>query len=93
MLSISLARRGKVPYYHIIVRNARSKRDSALEKLGFFNPLLEYNHPEAIKINLERYNYWRSVGAQPTLRVKNVVRAHDKHSVQNSVQTASIAIA
>lgn len=78
MLSISLARRGKVPYYHIIVRNKRSKRDSGMEKLGFFNPLLESNHADAAKVNLDRYNYWCGVGAQPTLRVKNIVRTYLK---------------
>ncbi|MDH5659436.1 MAG: 30S ribosomal protein S16, partial [Gammaproteobacteria bacterium] len=42
MVTIRLARSGakKRPFYHIVVTDSRSRRDSAyIERLGYFNPM------------------------------------------------------
>lgn len=58
--------------YRIVVKEKRSKRDGkAIEVLGRY----EKREKEIIKkINIDRYNYWLSVGAKPTVSVANIVK-------------------
>ena len=78
MVTIRLSRGGakKRPFYHIVVADRRDKRDGRhIERVGFFNPLATPNE-EAFRINRERYDYWLSVGAQPSDRVLQLVKTH-----------------
>jgi len=78
MLTIRLSRGGakKRPFYHIVVADRRSKRDGRhLERVGFFNPLAA-GQEEAFRLNQERYDYWLSVGAQPSERVSKLLKVH-----------------
>jgi len=51
--------------------NSQSKRDGkALEILGSYNP---YQNPAKASIKKDRYNYWLSVGAQPSEAVAQLV--------------------
>ena len=70
--TIRLSRAGtkKRPYYHIIVTNSRSPRDSKfIEKIGTYNPLLNDASEKRLTIDSERAKYWLSVGAQMSDRV------------------------
>ena len=83
MVKIRLSRGGskKRPYYHIIVADQRNKRDGKhLERLGFFNPLSTTADVENFRVDKERYDYWMSVGAQPSERVLKLVKAHTEDS-------------
>lgn len=76
MVVIRLARGGskKRPFYHINVADARSPRDGRfIERLGFFNPIAR-GQEEPLRIDLERVEYWVSKGAQPTDRVKKLLK-------------------
>jgi small subunit ribosomal protein S16 len=86
MLGISLMRMGakKKPFYRIVVKEKRSKRDGKyLENLGTYNPMME---PAEINLKHERIQYWISVGAQPTETVASLI----KH---NPVQTEEEKVA
>jgi len=75
MVKIRLARGGakKRPFYHIVVADARSKRDGRrIERIGFFNPLAR-GQEERLRLDLERVDYWTGVGAQVSERVQNLV--------------------
>ena len=75
MVKIRLARGGakKRPFYHIVVADARSKRDGRrIEKIGFFNPMAK-GQEETLRLDLERVDYWTGVGAQLSQRVENLV--------------------
>jgi small subunit ribosomal protein S16 len=75
MVKIRLARGGakKRPFYHIVVADARSKRDGRrIERIGFFNPLAR-GQEERLRLDLERVDYWTGVGAQLSERVQNLV--------------------
>ena len=77
-LAIRLARGGakKRPYYRIVVTDARNARDGKfLEKLGTYNPLLNKENPDRIKLDTERAAHWLSVGAQPSDRVARFLDA------------------
>ncbi|MBI3386085.1 30S ribosomal protein S16 [Candidatus Gottesmanbacteria bacterium] len=58
--------------YRIIVIEEGKRRDGrAIETLGHFNPRVS---PPHLDVNLERVKYWLSVGAQPTLGVKKILK-------------------
>ena len=72
MTVIRLTRMGrnKKPFYRIVVTDSRKRRDSGrIESIGYFNPVVE---PQVLKIDEERYNYWLSVGAKPSEKVKKL---------------------
>ena len=74
MVKIRLARGGakKKPYYRIVVADVREKRDGKyIERIGFYNPMIQENRFE---IDSERAKYWLSVGAQPTDRVRKLMK-------------------
>lgn len=86
MVTIRLARGGAKarPFFHVVVANSRDKRDgNHIERLGFFNPIATGNE-EGFRIDDERYAYWLSVGAQPSPRVKKLVK-------QNTATAAAAA--
>jgi len=75
MVKIRLSRGGakKRPFYHIVVADARSKRDGRrIERIGFFNPMAK-GQEETLRLDLERVDYWTGVGAQLSQRVANLV--------------------
>lgn len=80
MLAIRLARGGskKRPFYHIVATDSRNARDGRfIENLGFFNPTPRGSEEE-VRIDMDRYNYWVSVGGQASDRVKSLVKQLSK---------------
>jgi small subunit ribosomal protein S16 len=76
MVTIRLARGGSKarPFYHIVVSDSRMKRDGRhIERLGFYNPSAVESE-QTMKLNSARYDYWVSVGAQPSERVLKLVK-------------------
>ena len=74
MLAISLMRMGakKKPFYRVVVKEKRSKRDGAyLENLGTYDPKQD---PAEVNLKHERIQYWISVGAQPTETVQSLIK-------------------
>ena len=77
MVTIRLARHGakKRPFYHLTVADRSAKRDGRfIERVGFFNPLAAGDE-QRVRIDLDRVDYWLSVGAQPSERVQQLVGA------------------
>ena len=75
MVTIRLSRGGvrKKPFYHIVVADHRRARDGKhIERIGFYNPFAGTTET-AVEYDNERYNYWLSVGAKPSERVKKIV--------------------
>ena len=76
MVTIRLARGGskKRPFYHLVVADSRCARDGRyIERLGFFNPVARGNE-ERLSIEQERVTHWISQGAQPSDRVKTLLK-------------------
>ena len=74
MVRIRLARGGakKKPYYRIVIADQRCKRDGRyLERIGFYNPMVNDNRFE---IDAERLKHWLSAGAQPSDRVGKLMK-------------------
>jgi len=75
MVTIRLARHGskKNPFYHITVADRSTSRDGRfVDRVGFYNPIAKGNEEE-LRVNLERVDYWLSVGARPSEVVKKLV--------------------
>jgi small subunit ribosomal protein S16 len=71
-VKIRLARGGakKRPFYSIVVADTRSPRDGRfIEKIGTYNPMVEREHPDRLRLDVERVQHWLSHGALPTERV------------------------
>ncbi len=80
MVVIRLSRSGakKRPFYKLTVADSRRPRDGRfIEHVGFFNPIAR-GQEEALRIDLDRVEYWMGKGAQPTDRVKQLIKHHKK---------------
>ena len=61
-----------------MVTDSRNGRDGRyIERLGFFNPVGK-DDQENLRIDLERIDYWIGQGAQPSDRVKTLIKSQRK---------------
>ena len=83
MVTIRLARHGakKRPFYHLTVADKTAKRDGRfIERVGFFNPLAKGDE-QRLQVDLDRIDYWLSVGAQPSERASQLIGAARREGV------------
>ncbi|MDT0580988.1 MULTISPECIES: 30S ribosomal protein S16 [Alteromonadaceae] len=76
MVTIRLQRGGakKRPFYQVVVADSRRARNGKfIENLGFFNPTAQ-GQAERLRLDLERVEYWVSVGASVSDRVTRLVK-------------------
>jgi small subunit ribosomal protein S16 len=64
------------PFYRICAMDIRKPRDGrVLEELGTYDPLIPETDARAL-LNGERINYWLSVGAQPSDKVRVLIKKY-----------------
>lgn len=71
---IRLARVGarKQPYYRVVViEKDRARNGRSVEVVGTYNPRTS---PASVDLKLERIEYWKGKGAQPSDRVAKLLR-------------------
>jgi small subunit ribosomal protein S16 len=62
------------PVYRLTATDSRSPRDGrVLEELGQYDPT-NANPAAQVKLNIERIQYWLSVGAVPSETVGNLLK-------------------
>jgi small subunit ribosomal protein S16 len=86
MVKIRLSRGGAKgrPFYHIVVADERYARDGrSIERLGFFNPIAA-GKEVPLELNVARANEWIAKGAQPTEKVRSLLK-------QAAKQVAAVA--
>jgi len=69
---IRLARGGskKRPFHKIVVADSRAPRDGRfIEEIGFYNPLVAKDHPEHVRLDVEKAKAWLAKGAEPSERI------------------------
>ncbi len=90
MVRVRLKRTGahKSACYRVVVMDQRSSRDGkAIEELGFYDP-----RSKAEKINLERADYWKSVGADfSETAAKIIERVRSGKSLKDVVRKPSLS--
>ena len=82
MVKIRLSRGGAKgrPFYHIVVADERSARDGRnIERLGFFNPVAA-GKEVPLELNVARANEWIAKGAQPTEKVRSLLKQAAKRA-------------
>ena len=80
MVTIRLSRHGskKRPFYHLTGTDAAAKRDGRfIERIGFFDPLAT-GKAEVLRVDLNRADYWVSVGARPSESVAKLLQTARK---------------
>ena len=80
MLAIRLMRMGakKRPSYRIVIKEKLTKRDGGyLENVGVYNPV---GGGDAIRLNMERVEYWLKSGAQPTETVRRLINNYRRNA-------------
>lgn len=82
MVTIRLSRGGakKQPFYHVVATDSRARRDGRyIERLGFYNPVAK-GDSAAVKLDMDRIDYWIGVGAQMSERVAVLVKNHRRET-------------
>lgn len=91
MLMIRLARVGarKQPYYRVVViEKDRARNGRSVEVVGTYNPR---TNPASIDLKLERIEYWKGKGAQPSDRVAKLLKSGSSTASHPSASTSSSA--
>ena len=80
------------PFFRICATDTRSPRDGkVIEELGTYDPMVLDTDARAV-FNTERVDYWLSVGAQPSERVKVLIRKYGSNGTHKSQQQAALAM-
>ena len=62
------------PFFRICAMDSQKPRDGkAIEELGHYDPMVR-DKSQRVKLNLERIEYWLSVGAQPSDKVAVLIK-------------------
>ncbi|GIW96189.1 MAG: 30S ribosomal protein S16 [Pirellulaceae bacterium] len=78
------------PFFRICAMDARTPRDGkVLEELGYYDPMVPETDARAI-LNGERIEYWLSVGAQPTEKVKILIKKYGKNGTHLKQQAEAL---
>ena len=67
------------PFFRICAMDVRAPRDGrALEELGLYDPMVRETDARVV-LDGERVAYWLSVGAQPTEKVRVLIKKYGKN--------------
>lgn len=78
------------PYYRICAMDIRRPRDGrVLEELGTYDPLVPETDARAV-LNGERIAYWLSVGAQPSDKVRVLIKKYGAGGTHATAQLAAL---
>ncbi len=76
MVRIRLKRMGRThrPFFRISVMDQRVKRDGrSIEDIGHYDPMVP-DKSQRVTVNMERYDYWIGVGAQPSEKLAVLIK-------------------
>jgi small subunit ribosomal protein S16 len=86
---IRLARVGarKQPYYRVVViEKDRARNGRSVEVVGTYNPRTS---PASVELKLERIEYWKGKGAQPSDRVAKLLGSSSSPAGKPAATTES----
>lgn len=81
-VAIRLRREGNKnrPFFRIVVTDSRARRDgNFIEQIGTYDPLVEGKN---FTIDLEKVDQWVGNGAQPSDKVKNLIKYARKDTAE-----------
>ena len=78
------------PFYRICAMDARAPRDGrVLEELGTYDPMVPEVDARAV-LNGQRINHWLNVGAQPSEKVKVLIKKYGAEGTHLEAQKAAL---
>lgn len=83
MIKIRLKSMGRAhkKFYRIVVIDGRKPRDGReLEKIGYYDPSKDISVAE---LDVERFMYWKKLGAQQTKRIEAIIRMLNRNGTTN----------
>lgn len=89
---IRLKRLGRThrPFFRVCAMDSRAPRDGkVIEELGHYDPMVRETDARAI-LDGERIEYWLSVGAQPTEKVRTLIKKYGKNGTHCEAQQAAL---
>lgn len=91
-LKIRLQRHGAShrPFYRMVVTEALARRDGRfVEVLGTYEPQAKRPTDE-LKLQLDRVDYWKSVGAKPTDTAASLIRKARRDAPAESTKAEAV---
>lgn len=77
------------PFFRICATDSRRPRDGqVIEELGTYDPMVSDTDARAL-LNCERIQYWLGVGAQPSDKVKVLIRKYGPNGSHVAAQQAA----
>lgn len=77
------------PFFRICAVDSRKARDGrVLEELGIYDPMVSETDARALLKN-ERIAYWLGVGAQPSLKVKTLIKKYGPEGTHAAQQASA----
>ena len=78
------------PFFRICAVDSRSPRDGrVIEELGYYDPMVKETDARA-SLNGERIDYWLGVGAQPSDKVKVLIKKYGSSGTHLEQQQAAL---
>lgn len=78
------------PFYRICAIDGRAPRDGkVIEELGYYDPLVKETDARAI-LDGERINYWLGVGAQPSEKVRVLIKKYGANGTHLDKQKSAL---
>jgi len=78
------------PFFRICAMDVRCPRDGkVIEELGYYDPMVKETDARAI-LKGERISYWLSVGAQPSDKVKVLIKKYGANGTHLEQQKAAL---
>jgi small subunit ribosomal protein S16 len=79
------------PYYRICAMDIREPRNGrVLEELGTYDPMIPETDARAL-LNSERIDFWISKGAQPSEKVKVLIKKYGASGTHKDLQRAALS--
>jgi small subunit ribosomal protein S16 len=77
------------PFFRICAVDSRNPRDGrVLEELGTYDPMISETDARAL-LKSERISYWLGVGAQPSMKVKTLIKKYGAEGTHVEAQRAA----
>ena len=78
------------PFYRICAMDVRAPRDGkAIEELGYYDPMVKDADARAV-LKGERIEYWLGVGAQPSEKVRVLIKKYGTNGTHLNQQQAAL---
>jgi small subunit ribosomal protein S16 len=88
MVVIRLSRGGakKRPFYHVVIADKQRARNGRfIERVGYFNPIAA-GKDIRLNLDIERIQQWIAKGAQPSDRVKSLLKNYQNNLAAPSAE-------